>query len=392
MIMNKFNQITIHDRTYIESAIKLELSCLTISKKLGRSESTIRREIKNNRYMTSPNPFNNYAPRTCECALKFPYVCNICPKRNSKKCYKYYYEANKAQIHSDKIRSFSRTGCQFDIEHFDYIDKMIIDGLSKNQPLNHIIIANELGVSTSTCYRWINQGILSSKIIDLRKAVRFPQKDKKEKRSMNRKHRIGRTHDDYLAFIATNPSLSVVEMDTVEGLKSENPCILTFAWLTPGLFMAHLMDRQTSLCVVETINKIEEQIGIELFKEIFTVILTDNGSEFSNATKIEYSHITGEKRTDLFYCDPNRPDQKGTVERKHVEMRLIIPKGKSISHLTQKKVDLICSHVNAVVRPTLNNKTTYEFTSFLHNEEILSLLNIDYVHKKDVLLKPELVK
>lgn len=73
-------------------------------------------------------------------------------------------------------------------------------------------------------------------------------------------------------------------------------------------------------------------------------------------------------------------------------MRLIIPKRKSIDFLTQKKVDLMNSHINAIIRPTLINKSSYDFSVFIHGPEIVRLLNITKIPSKNVLLNPTLVK
>ena len=64
----------------------------------------------------------------------------------------------------------------------------------------------------------------------------------------------------------------------------------------------------------------------------------------------------------------------------------------SIEHLTQKKVDLMNSHVNGISRPTLNNQSTYNFARFLHGETIVHALGIKYIDPKQVTLKPILVK
>lgn len=57
----------------------------------------------------------------------------------------------------------------------------------------------------------------------------------------------------------------------------------------------------------------KKQIGIENFKKYFEVILTDNGTEFSDPDSIKFHHITGEKFCSIFYCDSNCSWQKGTL-------------------------------------------------------------------------------
>lgn len=46
-----------------------------------------------------------------------------------------------------------------------------------------------------------------------------PRKSKGREHKVDKAYRIGRTHEDYQAFIAANPGVRVVEIDTVEGAK-----------------------------------------------------------------------------------------------------------------------------------------------------------------------------
>lgn len=124
--------------------------------------------------------------------------------------------------------------------------------------------------------------------------------------------------------------MNVIEMDTVEGLKSDSKFIITFVCVKSKMFFARLMENQKSKTMVEQLNIIESILGIKVFRLIFGCILTDNGPEFRLAEEIEFSPFTGERRTHVFCCAPNRSDQDGTIQRKHCDLRLIIPKKKSI--------------------------------------------------------------
>ena len=184
----------------------------------------------------------------------------------------------------------------------------------------------------------------------------------------------------------------MVEMDIVEGIRSDKKCILTFVCIKSGLLFSMLLDLQNKENVIKAFDKLELILGIDQFKQFFGVILTDNGSEFNDTEAMEFSPYTGERRTRIFYCDPRRSDQKGTIERKHVDMRLIIPKKQSIDFLTQEKVDLMNSHINGILRPTLNNRSTYSFALFLHTKQIIRKLGIVEIKPDDVHLSPNLIK
>ena len=94
-------------------------------------------------------------------------------------------------------------------------------------------------------------------------------------------------------------------------------------------------------------------MGRELFQKLFPVLLTDNGSEFSNPRAIEFdSH--GGQRTRLFYCDPGVPNQKAGVEGAQKHLRRILEKGSSFDHLSQEKLNQVMAHLKGLKRTTLN--------------------------------------
>ena len=127
-----------------------------------------------------------------------------------------------------------------------------------------------------------------------------------------------------------------------------------------------------------------------LFHLLFDVILTDNGTEFSNPTAIESLDDNG-IHPHVFYCEPNRSDQKGACENDHSNFRRIVPKGTNMDPYTQELIDLIFSHVNSFSRTSLNGHTPYESFRFLYGQDILDLWHIRYIKPNDVILKPSLV-
>ena len=119
--------------------------------------------------------------------------------------------------------------------------------------------------------------------------------------------------------------------------------------------LIYLLPYKQSKYVTETFNFIKKLIGIDEFKRLFEVILTDNGTEFSDPQSIEIDVNTGEKISNLFYCDPNCSWQKGSIEKNHEFIRYILPKGTSFAFLNQEKCFKMASHINSVPRVSLNN-------------------------------------
>ena len=157
--------------------------------------------------------------------------------------------------------------------------------------------------------------------------------------------------------------------------------------------LIRLLPKQTAQSVVSAFDDIEKSLSSpDQFKKVFQVILTDNGPEFSDILGLMRSSYTGEKRFDLFFCDPMRSDQKGTLEKNHEHIRSIIPKGTSINFLTEEHVHKIESHINSYRRKSLHNKTPYEMFEFSYGVQLCQLLRLSKVSSNDIILKPSLIR
>ena len=143
-------------------------------------------------------------------------------------------------------------------------------------------------------------------------------------------------------------------------------------------------------------DKLDRRLGAKRFDSLFPVIVTDNGSEFSNPKKIEYREFGsfGSRylRTRVFYCDAGCPYQKGAIEVNHELIRRVLPKGTSFDNLTQADVTRMMDHINSYKRKKLNDRSPYETFSFHYGEEVLKLLGCTPVASEDILLKPSLLK
>ena len=141
-------------------------------------------------------------------------------------------------------------------------------------------------------------------------------------------------------------------------------------------YVNYLLPYKRSEYVIEVFNSLKQFLGIDEFKRLFEVILTDNGTEFSNPESIEMDINTGEIISNVFYCDPNCSWQKGSIEKNHEYIRYILPKGTSFSWLTQEDCNLIASHINSVPRKSLNNISPYEASINFIGKQNIEKLNI----------------
>ena len=200
----------------------------------------------------------------------------------------------------------------------------------------------------------------------------------------------GHKYEDYLRFKIENPTVSTTEMDTVYNAP-EGPYIQTFIFENAPVMIGFLHKEKTSVSMASTLDLLQERLGDD-YKKIFSLLLTDRGSEFAKHELFEINYETGQIRSDIFYCDPQMPSQKPHVENNHNYLRNIIPNGIKLDKLTQDKLDMIFSHINSTPRESLNGKTPYEAFAFFYGEELLEKLHVKRIEKDEVTLMPYLLK
>lgn len=246
--------------------------------------------------------------------------------------------------------------------------------------------------SEKTLYNYVDACLFDVRNIDLPRKVKFRERYKKPEFKVDKGCRIDRNYKNFCEFLEKHPDISTVQMDSVIGEKG-GKCLLTIHFVECSLMLAFLRDANTSKSVTDIYDTLYEILGKEEFIKLFPVILTDNGSEFSNPKAIEYG---GKKfsglRTRVFYCDAGSPYQKGAIEVNHELIRRLIPKGTSMNHLTQDDINLMMNHINSYKRKKLNNRSPYETFSFYHGEEVLHKLGCSPIAASDIMLKPALLK
>ena len=403
--------LTLEDRKKIQDGLEKELTKVEIAKIIGKDPTTISKEIKNRRKLKPRNPFNN--PITCikfkECGIchgkcseyeevkclrrdRKVGVCNLCPKINNCRLDKYFYYAKQAHESYLYTLSDAREGINLTTkEMFEIID-IIKPLLKKGQSIYQIIKNHpEINLSVKSLYTYIESGIFQDYGIDnfsLRRQVSMKKRKKLKKRKEPVNYE-GRRYKDYLQFIENNPTIPTTQMDTVYN-HQDGPYIQTFIFQNTGLMIGFLHTEKTSESMASTLDKLQTILEDDYYK-LFSLLLTDRGSEFEKYQLFEVNVETGEIRSNIFYCDPQTPSQKPNVENNHNYVRNIIPNKKSIKHLTQEDIDLMFSHINSVPRKSLNGKTPYEAFEFLYSSEILNKLNIQKIEKDMVTLQPYLL-
>lgn len=421
------HRLTYEERIIIEDMLSRNQSMYAIAKKLNRTKSTISREIRNHRvrYPSTKNDCAfirdchkyhvcgsttckqsckkcnkckkycaDYIQMECDTVLNAPYVCNGCTKQAYCPKEQYRYKAKTANKEYRTTLIEKRSGFDLTLGELEHINTLVSPRLKNGQSPYHIkqTLQKELPISESTLRRMIDKCELDARNIDLRNKVKRKQRQKRNlhNESNFKMSKIGHLYTDFLEYIKEN-DYTVVEMDCVEGAKEDKATLLTLHFTTFKMQLAFIMNEQTSANVVTVLDMIEETLGTELFKMLFPCILTDNGHEFSDIAGMERS-ITGGKRTQIFFCEPNRSDEKGHCENNHKYIRYIIPKGTSLEPYSQADISLVMNHVNSFTRKSLFGRSPYVAAMNILPEDFFLLLGLEQIPPEDIVLQPTLLK
>ena len=431
MIMSK--HMTIENRQTISAGLKNGDTLSAIAKQVGKCESTISREIRNHRIVWDKKPYGRttnrclnrqncnlkhicndsctrkcascghcakdcsmYIEEHCEKLNRPPYVCTACPNVNRCPLEKYRYDPFYAQQEYRTTLSESREGFNLSQAELNYIDTQVTPLILQGQSIHHAVLVrkNSISVSRRTVYRLVDKCALKARNIDLpRKCKLKPRKSSKHTSKIDTNCRIGRTLEDFKAYMETHPDIIPVQMDSVVGGLGTSKVLLTLRF--KGDYMpVFLRDANTAQSVQDWIDYLYRGLGHDDFCVFFPVILTDNSSEFSNPAAIETAP-DGSVRTRVFYCDPMASWQKPNVERCHELFRKILPSGSSFDSYNQEDMALVASHVNSYARPGLGDKTPMDTLAFFYGErraeKLLRLLGHVRIAPDKIILSPTLL-
>lgn len=391
----------LENRTHIRNTYYAGKDCKWVRKCVvkglcGAEEYACGRKCKYCRGTECTELCSRYESIACHKPNRPPYVCNTCPKRKVCIKDKYVYTAVYADAAVSRRRSESRQGIRLTPEQKAFVDELVTRLVRKGQPLTHIYAEHEaeMPMSLRSLYNYIDAGELTIRNIDLRRKTGYRQRRKNakgvSKGFANQQYREGRTYEDFESCIKYS-GLSVIEMDTVKGVREKGKRLLTMIFQDNSIMLMFLLPDGKAESVKRIFDFLERGLGLERFARLFPIILTDNGSEFKRPQDIEYTEDLI-RRTDVFYCDPMASWQKPHIEKNHEYIRYVIPRGKSLNPYTQEDMTLLMNHINSTRRQGLGSKAPYE----LINEEdedmwaLYKLLKMDLIPPDEVHLMPDL--
>lgn len=428
----KFNQkhLTLSDRIIIEQGLNEGKSFKDIASSIGKDPTTVSKEVKKHRAIkyhkdktkkprcskekdclihglcSQQRCFKlckscklcrdicpQYKPKECARLKKAPYVCNSCSNICSCPYYRWIYVAKFADDSYHELLSSSREGINQSAEDIRDMDNLISPLILKGQSISHIFMSHskEIGCSRRTLYKYIDKNVFTARNIDLPRKVKYKlRKSTGIHKPFNRAYRNNRSYAEFTALLKDNPNVHVVEMDVVEGQKG-GKVLLTLLFRSCSLMLAFLLEEKTQQNVIAVFNFLTDKLGINTFKKLFPLILTDNGVEFQNPWKLEEDQY-GNPRTKLYYCDSNCSWQKGMIEKNHEYIRYVLPKGTSFDIYSQDDITLLINHINSTARDSLNSCTPYQLSRLLLDNSLHKELSLQAIQPDDIILKPALLK
>jgi transposase, IS30 family len=310
-----YRQITSEQR-YMLAALRTQGLCpAEIARQLGCHRSTIGRELERNR-----TPWDGR------------------------------YRAAKAQEFANGRRSRSRRNQQFTPQELRKVDELLCERWSPEQISGRLAKEASLSISHETIYRhvWRDKKAGGRLYTHLRCAQKRRRKGYGHYDSRGRL--AGKRHISERPAAATSRSqLGHWEIDTVMGTGSKD-CIVSLVERKTGLLIiGKLPSRTTDALNARTIDLMTSHRGP------FITITADNGTEFHS-----YAEIEARTRTTFYFATPYHSWQRGTNENTNGLIRQYLPRGVSMSKLTQPQCDYIAQCINARPRKRLAYQTPLE--------------------------------
>ena len=435
-----YSHLNIEQRCVIRDMVYAGKSAREIARELNVSASTIAREIKRNRIIKIPkirksnisiyckkfetcshkgdlcdNCLSDYTLcqrcklrqcnylctdfeiKLCTSTTKWPYICTTaCTRRNTCRLPKCSYNGTNADENYRKVLVETRAKISISKEKLKALEDIVIPLLKQgNSPYVIFEEHKELPIGVRTFYSYVSKGLIDITSLDLpRKASRKTTNNNNKKKKRDKIDRTSREFKDYL-LLSEYDKKRTMQLDTVFGLQKNKQTIFSIHSVAHKFQFYNLLPENTAKNIVAILDMYELYLGsTEEFEKIFGILLADRGSEFDFIEDIERSVFDRfKKRCKLFFCDPNRPDQKGSCENNHEHLRRILEKEHSnFDALSNFDVALLNSHVNSYKRKSLGGISPFESIIKMIPKDFLDALGIEFVEPDNVVLKPNLLR
>jgi len=311
--------LTLMEREEISRGLAAQLSFRSIARTLGRSPSTVSREVHRNGGQQAYRAASS-DQRAWDCA-KRPKSCKL--SLNAPLC---HWISRKL--------------------HLKWSPEQIAGWLKRKHPDEE-----QNRVSHETIYRSLYvqaRGVLKK---ELQECLRSPRAIRRSRHATQKGLKLCKIKDaipisERPAEVADRAVPGHWEGDLIVG--SNNSYIATLVERHSHFVMLAKVDNKDTQSVINALIKQARKLP----KELYRLLTWDRGSEMSGHRK-----FTMATKVDVYFCDPQSPWQRGSNENTNRLLRQYFPKGIDISGFSQAKLSAVARQLNERPRKTLQYQT-----------------------------------
>lgn len=329
--MRKYKQLTLAEREIMYGMLQLGESYRAIGKKIGRSHTSISRELKRNIKYGNEYFKNSYLPCKAQ---------ELAKKRSIK-------QRTKAPLKNPAI--------------FLYVRKRLRMYWSPETIAGRIRIDHpELSICHETIYQYIYNKKKTTKKMYLQECLTLKRKKrmKQDGRSVRRDSKIPEavSIDERPSEVALRVEVGHWETDNIIGRQTDKTALsVTVERVHRVTLINKLFNRTAALKTAVVAQRLNLLAAI--YKKTITA---DNGSENTN-----HKALTELTKMLVYFCHPYHSWERGTVENTNGRIRRFIPKGISIDKISEKYIAALEYKLNTTPRKCLQYLTPYEMMAKL---------------------------
>ncbi len=324
----KYQHISLEEREKLYAMKEQGMSLRSIGKKLGRSQSSLTRELKRNIKYGNEYFGNTYLPCKAQ---------KLADKRAIKQRY-------KAPLKNPEIFLYVREHLR---KPYSWSPETIAGRIRLDHP--------QLSICHETIYQYIYDTKRTTKKMRLRECLTFKRKKrmKQNGRSVHRFSKIPEAVSIDLRPKTVNLRGEVGhwETDNVIGQQTDKTALsVTVERVTRVTLVNKLVNRTAAIKTATVGKRLNEQAT--LFKKTITA---DNGAE-----NTDHKGLTALTHMLMYFCHSYHSWERGTVENTNGRIRRFIPKGVSIDPITVEYIAAMEYTLNTTPRKCLQYLTPYE--------------------------------
>jgi len=330
----KYRHLSLEEREKLYGLRGQEMSLRTIAKKLGRSQSSLTRELQRN--ITYGNEYFNNEYLACRAQ-------QLADKRSIKQHY-------KAPLKNPAVFLYVRKHLR---APYGWSPETIAGRLTIDHP--------ELSICHETIYQYIYAKRFKSRGMHLEQYLVLKRK-KRMKQNGRSVHRVSKipeaiSIDLRPEAVERRKQIGHWETDNIIGRQTDKSALsVTVERVMHVALINKLWDRSAATKTRNVGNRLNQFPAT-----CKRTITADNGSENTN-----HRELTALTDMLVFFCHPYHSWERGTVENTNGIIRRFIPKGISIDTLTDEYIAAIECKLNSTPRKCLKYLTPYEMMHKLH--------------------------